>query len=171
MMQKDVFAPAVWEQIPDLGLYMDQVVTYVTSILLPLHGEQEKEILTSSMVNNYVKQGLIPRPQGKKYTREHLALLLMISFLKKTMAMEDIKRLLDAMGDDICAGYQLFAACQKKHVNVEPSQVPMDAAIVMEKAIFVAAARLDCLNALNALAPQQEPEKVEKSEKKAKKEK
>uniref|UniRef100_UPI003A952E65 DUF1836 domain-containing protein n=1 Tax=Hominenteromicrobium sp. TaxID=3073581 RepID=UPI003A952E65 len=79
------FAPIEWEAIPDLGLYMDQVVTYVATALAPLYGEEPKDLLTSSMVNNYVKQSLLPRPQGKKYYREHLAMLLMITSLKRTM--------------------------------------------------------------------------------------
>ena len=46
------FAPIEWEAIPDLGLYMDQVVTYVATALAPLYGEEPKDLLTSSMVNN-----------------------------------------------------------------------------------------------------------------------
>ena len=44
-----------YAQIPDVGLYLEQVVRYVNTHLAPL-GEPE---LTSSMVSNYVKQGLI----------------------------------------------------------------------------------------------------------------
>ena len=58
-----------YTQIPDVGLYLEQVVRYVNAQLAPL-GEPE---LTSSMVSNYVKQGLIPSPVKKSYTAEHLA--------------------------------------------------------------------------------------------------
>ena len=61
-----------YTQIPDVGLYLEQVVRYVNAHLAPL-GEPE---LTSSMVSNYVKQGLIPSPVKKSYAAEHLARLL-----------------------------------------------------------------------------------------------
>ena len=55
--------------------------------------------MTKSMVNNYVKVGMIPRPVGKKYDREHLAMLLMICVFKQALSMESISRLLEL----ICA--------------------------------------------------------------------
>ena len=88
------YRPASWEQIPDLGLYMDQVVTFITRVYEPLYGEDIHGYLSPSMINNYVKSKLIPRPTGKKYSREQIALLTMIVALKQTCSMEDIRRLL-----------------------------------------------------------------------------
>ena len=88
------YRPVPWDQIPDLGLYMDQVVTFIARAYEPLYGPGEHGSLSPSMVNNYVKSKLIPRPVGKKYSREQIALLLMIVPLKQTCTMEDIKRLL-----------------------------------------------------------------------------
>ena len=70
-----------YTQIPDVGLYLEQVVRYVNTHLAPL-GEPE---LTSSMVSNYVKQGLISSPIKKSYTAEHLARLLFIAVVKLRM--------------------------------------------------------------------------------------
>ena len=92
------YRPASWEQIPDLGLYMDQVVTFITRVYEPLYGQAIHSYLSPSMINNYVKSRLIPRPTGKKYSREQIALLTMIVALKQTCSMEDIRRLL-AAGD------------------------------------------------------------------------
>jgi len=83
-----------WEQIPALGLYMDQVITFITRVYEPLYGEDIHSYLSSSMINNYVKSKLIPRPTGKKYSREQIALLTMIVALKQTSSMEDIRRML-----------------------------------------------------------------------------
>lgn len=88
------YRPVPWNQIPDLGLYMDQVVTFIARAYEPLYGPGEHGGLSPSMINNYVKSRLIPRPVGKKYSREQIALLLMIVPLKQTCTMEDIRRLL-----------------------------------------------------------------------------
>ena len=92
------YRPVPWDQIPDLGLYMDQVVTFITRQYEPLYGEDIHGYLSPSMINNYVKSRLIPRPTGKKYSREQIALLTMIVALKQTCSMEDIRRML-ALGE------------------------------------------------------------------------
>ena len=63
------YQPVPWEQIPDLGLYMDQVITFITRAYEPLYGDSTKSYLSAPMINNYVKNKLIPRPTGKKYSR------------------------------------------------------------------------------------------------------
>ncbi len=103
------FHPVDWEQIPDLGLYMDQVVTFITRMYQPLYGDDIHGYLSPSMINNYVKSKLIPRPAGKKYSREQIALLTMIVALKQTSSMEDIRRLLTLEeGQDVAALYEAF---------------------------------------------------------------
>ena len=61
--------PARWEELPDLALYMDQIVSYMPRQLI--HFDQG-ETLTSAMVNNYIKDGLVPRADGKRYGPVHL---------------------------------------------------------------------------------------------------
>ena len=103
------YRPADWEQIPDLGLYMDQVVTFITRVYEPLYGDDIHGLLSASMINNYVKGKLIPRPAGKKYRREQIALLTMIVALKRTSSMEDIRRMLAIRdGDSVEALYAAF---------------------------------------------------------------
>lgn len=80
-----------WEDLPDFGLYMDQLVTYVSRTFPGISGRLD---LTSSMINNYVKAGLIEKPAGKKYSRTALAQLLMISLMKVTTPLDIMKKLL-----------------------------------------------------------------------------
>ena len=58
-------APPAWEELPSIPLYMDQVILYLGESLELFQGEGEPSLLTSSMINNYVKNGLIPHPQKK----------------------------------------------------------------------------------------------------------
>ena len=62
--------PVKWSEFPDIGLYKDQVLSYMYRQLINF---EEGGQLTSAMVNNYIKDGLLPRADGKKYSREHLA--------------------------------------------------------------------------------------------------
>ena len=103
------YRPVDWEQIPDLGLYMDQVVTFITRVYEPLYGDGIHGLLSPSMINNYVKGKLIPRPAGKKYSREQVALLMMIVALKQTSSMEDIRKMLTLNeGESVEALYAAF---------------------------------------------------------------
>ncbi|MBP3655544.1 MAG: DUF1836 domain-containing protein [Clostridia bacterium] len=105
-MPEMMIALPEWERIPDIGLYMDQVLTLTERIFSRALPDGE---ITRSMVNNYVKSGLIPRPVGKKYDREHLALLIMIGLLKQALSMECIARLLSLVcADGVEQGYARF---------------------------------------------------------------
>ena len=71
--------PLAWDALQDIPLYMDQVLTYMDRQLIKADGSDS---LTSAMVNNYTKSGLVPRAAGKKYSRDHLAYLTAICILK-----------------------------------------------------------------------------------------
>ena len=86
-------APPAWEELPAIPLYMDQVILYLGESL-KLFQREEASLLTSSMINNYVKNGLIPHPDKKKYTKEHLAGLMAVCMLKQVLSIQDIKTLL-----------------------------------------------------------------------------
>lgn len=88
------YKPVPWEMIPDLGLYMDQVITFISKTYAPLYGEDMHTYISPAMINNYVKGKLIPRPTGKKYSREQIALLTMIVALKQVSTMDDIRRMI-----------------------------------------------------------------------------
>ncbi len=83
-----------WEDIPDLDLYMDQVLNLTRRYLKSYPGSEEN-CVTSSMVNNYVKAGLLPPPVRKRYTSEHVARLFMICILKNSLPIAMIKKIFD----------------------------------------------------------------------------
>lgn len=82
-----------YDEIPSIDLYMDQLVGYLEETLAPLYPPEEK-IITRSMVNNYVKQGVLASAEGKKYTRSHIAYLVVICTLKQTFSIAEIDRLI-----------------------------------------------------------------------------
>lgn len=84
-----------WDKLPDIGLYMDQVISYLTRLIEPFYALHEDHKITPAMINNYAKANVIPRAEGKKYSQEHLALLIMIMTLKKSLSVQDIRTLLD----------------------------------------------------------------------------
>lgn len=86
--------PEEWEQIPDLDLYMDQVISYMGRQHIGL-GPAGEENLTSAMINNYVKSGLLPRAKGKKYNREHMGYLTAICLLKQVLSVGETGELLE----------------------------------------------------------------------------
>ena len=99
-----------WEALPDFGLYKDQMISFINRSLPGISGRLD---LTASMINNYVKAGLIEKPTGKKYSREALAQLLIVVQLKLTTPMELIKTLLAPEdGTDMQALYTRFRQYQ-----------------------------------------------------------
>ncbi len=87
--------PPAWEQLPDISLYMDQVVSYLERQLGGLFAAEDERAITPSMINNYVKAKIVPRAESKKYNQEHIALLLSIFTLKRALSVQDLGALLD----------------------------------------------------------------------------
>lgn len=96
-----------WDDLPAIPLYMDQVILYLSESLRLFQPEGEPSLLTSSMINNYVKNGLIPHPEKKKYRKEHLAGLIVLCLLKQVLPIPDVKALFSGRAMD-AAAYQLF---------------------------------------------------------------
>ena len=82
-----------WDGLPDLNLYMDQVIGYMPRQLIQY---EEAEGLTSAMVNNYIKDGLVPRAEGKRYGPIHLGYLTAVVALKKVLSVRHIGALMGA---------------------------------------------------------------------------
>lgn len=80
--------------IPSLDLYMDQVITLFENKLNHLKRNEEDKILTKTMINNYTKAKILIPPNKKKYTREHIILLILIYYLKQNLSINDISYLL-----------------------------------------------------------------------------
>ncbi len=99
-----------YDSFPDIELYKDQILSCLARTPISHRSDDE---MTSAMVNNYIKAELLPRSNGKKYSKEHLAYLTIISKLKQVLSVNDTKILLDmdATEDGIAARYEKF-----KHV-------------------------------------------------------
>ena len=76
-----------YHEIPDVGLYLEQVVKYINDALSPMAQAE----MTGSMISNYVKKGLIASPVKKQYNREQIAYLIYIAVVKAVLPMEDIR--------------------------------------------------------------------------------
>jgi len=83
-----------WNDLPDIDLYMDQVITYLEKQLAIFSKNDDEKFITPAMINNYVKNEIIPRPLNKKYTREHMAHLISVLRLKNILSLMDINRLI-----------------------------------------------------------------------------
>lgn len=83
-----------WDELPEIELYMDQVIVLMEKYL-SLHISNGDKIITPSMINNYVKLGIMPAPVRKKYSRTHIAYLIIICSLKQVIPIPDIKNLIE----------------------------------------------------------------------------
>ena len=105
-----------WENLPDIDLYMDQVLTYLRRQLDLFQGENEASLVTRSIINNYVKDGIVPRPVNKRYAREQLSALIMACVLKRVLPMQQVKQLLRPGDRD---SYAAFSQGLKKALHRE----------------------------------------------------
>lgn len=94
-----------WKELPDLALYMDQVVSLGNRYLEPLISGP----ITASMVNSYVKKELMPKPVKKKYSQEHVASLILITIMKQVYSLDDIHEwLVTSVQTNYQENYNLF---------------------------------------------------------------
>lgn len=82
-----------WEELPELELYMDQVIAF-TEKHLHFFSEDGTKVITPSIINNYVKLGIIPAPVKKRYSRTHLAYLIMVCTLKLILPIPTVQILI-----------------------------------------------------------------------------
>ena len=87
------------EDIPNIDLYMDQVTTFMDAQLASSKRYPEDKILTKTMINNYAKNDLLPPPLKKKYSKEHLLVLIFIYYFKNILSINDIQTLLGPLTD------------------------------------------------------------------------
>ena len=82
------------EDIPNIELYMDQVTTFMEEQLASTKRYDEDKILTKTMINNYAKNKLLPPPEKKRYSREHILMLIFMYYFKNILSINDIQTLL-----------------------------------------------------------------------------
>lgn len=130
-----------WNDLPNLGLYMDQVLIVVEDALRPLFPD-DPVVLTSTMVNNYVKQQVLTPSEKKKYRREHLATLITITVLKRVLSVAEIKFVLDrlAQAGDPEGGYDMF--CTQLECRLRSEEGAADCDPILASAVDAVAGKL-----------------------------
>lgn len=102
------------DDVPNIDLYMDQVTTFMEeSLRSTTRNPDDDKIMTKTMINNYAKNKLIPSPERKKYTKEHMLLLIFIYYFKGIMSIGDIQTLLDPITENY------FSNTGKEAINLE----------------------------------------------------
>ena len=84
-----------YENIPEIELYMDQVTSYLENRMKVFKEDDNDKILTKTMINNYVKAGIIEKPIKKKYNRDHMAKMIMVYFFKNIIPINDIEKIFE----------------------------------------------------------------------------
>ncbi len=106
-----------WDNLPDIELYMDQIISIIEKYLkIYIKVTNSDKLITRSMINNYVKLEIIPSPNKKKYSRVHLAYLLIICTLKQTLNMATIQKIMpvDMSEEEVMNTYNSFVINQHK---------------------------------------------------------
>ena len=88
------------EDIPDIGLYMDQVTTYLNGKFNTSKRHDDDKLLTKTMINNYAKSRLLPPPEKKKYSKDHMIILILIFFFKNVISINDIQTIVTPLLKD-----------------------------------------------------------------------
>ena len=104
-----------WQEIPDIGLYMEQVVAVLKQYLDYLPPElKEEQIITSATINNYVRTHIMPEPRKKRYYRVHIAYLIIICTLKQSLSIAMIQRMMPT-GLDESQVQAFYASYRERH--------------------------------------------------------
>ncbi|KAF1299604.1 fatty acid-binding protein DegV [Enterococcus sp. JM4C] len=126
-----------WEELPELDLYMDQVLTLIDRYLSPVIQPEKHTLLTSSMVNNYVKLGLIPAPEKKRYSKRHVAFLVAITLLKQVLTIPEIKEgiLFQGKAVGIREAYNLFCHEQELAIHIAGRQAQGESVAITQQEV------------------------------------
>lgn len=118
------------QSIPNLDLYMDQVITLFEEKLTHTKRNEQDKLLTKTMINNYAKDKLLMPAKKKKYTREHIILMILLYEMKQILTISDIKALFGTIvkEDQVNAKkleeiYEIYLTLKKKGINDFKQQV------------------------------------------------
>ena len=115
------------DELPNIDLYMDQVTTFMDRHLASSKRYDEDKLLTKTMINNYTKNELLPSPSKKKYSKDHMYLLILIYYLKSVLSITDIQAILKPLNEKFFDGagevpfekiYEEIFAIQKAQSDV-----------------------------------------------------
>lgn len=112
------------EEVPEIELYMDQVTTFMEQKLKNNNRYEDDKTLTKTMINNYTKNHLLPPPVKKKYSKNHIYLLIYIYYLKNFLSINDISVLLAPLVEHFSEEdaleniYETIFKLEKEHTKV-----------------------------------------------------
>lgn len=167
-----------WSDLPEIDLYMDQVIALMEKYLTD-NQSQDSKLITPSMINNYVKLGIMPAPIKKKYSREHLAYLVIICSLKQVMPISNIKTMIDkklqnnTISELLDSYSNLYDFTFKTLLNTCQTYLDSNEFNIKtpeDASLFTAIAAANCRNISNKLFYMNLSAKDKKSSKKKKKE-
>ena len=113
------FSYPKWEDIPNIDLYLDQVLLYVNQVCAPISPDKDKG-LTASMVNNYVKHGYLTKPDKKKYQRKQIARLIAITTLKSVFSIQEIAQTLNTLQTQASSDQLYDAFVDYRNHGIDP---------------------------------------------------
>ena len=120
------------EEIPNIDLYMDQVTTFMDEHLSSTRRYSEDKILTKTMINTYSKNNLLPPSVKKKYSKEHVLLLILIYYFKNILSIKDIETILTPLREKYFSGEQSLSLSEvyREVCEIEKSRIePMKASV------------------------------------------
>ena len=97
-----------FNELPDIDLYMDQVLNIIENSLIIFSSENDENIITKSMINNYVKQNVIEKPFKKRYKKFHVTYLIIIYILKKVLSISEISKIINNQDYEVEEFYNMF---------------------------------------------------------------
>ena len=100
------------DEIPNIYLYMDQVTTFMDEHLAACRRTDDDKILTKTMINNYTKNDFLPPPVKKKYSKEHMYLLIFLYYFKNVLSINDIQKIFKPLTE-------MFYSNKSEHVSME----------------------------------------------------
>lgn len=142
--------PAEWNLLPDIGLYMDQVQTYIDRQLALYRRDENDRLLTPAMINNYIKDNVIPRAEIKKYNPTHLALLILIGTLKQVLSIPNLSNLLSAYREpaDVETLYNHYRQIQQASLQNIVAQVSSEISTLQGESVGVSQTTTDAMRSL-----------------------
>ena len=100
------------DESPNIDLYMDQVTTFMDEHLAACRRTDDDKILTKTMINNYTKNDFLPPPVKKKYSKEHMYLLIFLYYFKNVLSINDIQKIFKPLTE-------MFYSNKSEHVSME----------------------------------------------------